>query len=356
MADLGKIFQDICDENDLKIGRDLGTGGFGLVKEVFYKNSSYAAKLIEKEANEKMNESNYIQEFRGPGIVKVHKIFTKVINKKNTYNLILMERAPLKSLSHFNKYIFHKNYLRLIFKEPFEPIGDNLIRFYVKQIVKGLELLDRGNFSHFDLKPENILIFVGMTLKITDFGLLRNPENDKDSNDKVRIPGGTTGYISPECYHNNYVLDITDVKKQDFFALGATIFYLKFGEEMLEYNCYKDNSMTSDLIIDLIQKRIDEIKSGKLLDKDFIDFLCSLINYKPNERPDFEGIYRNKWLNKNTEELNDIIEINEIDEPKLILELNKSDFLIPKKKYLHEKRSNENNERQLHKFIFKDED
>ena len=82
MADLGKIFQDICDENDLKIGRDLGKGGFGLVKEVFYKNSSYAAKLIEKEANEKMNESNYIQEFRGPGIVKVHKIFTKVINKK----------------------------------------------------------------------------------------------------------------------------------------------------------------------------------------------------------------------------------------------------------------------------------
>ena len=355
MADVEKIFNEICKDNDLTVVKELGKGGFGLVKEVLYKNNSYAAKLIKKENNEKKNESNYILEFRGPGIVKVTSIFS---NKKNkdTYYLILMEKAPLKSINQLNKYIFHKNYMHLIFKDPFETIGDNLIRFYVKQIVKGLELLDRGNFSHFDLKPENILTFVGMTLKITDFGLLRNPENDKDSNDKVKIPGGTTGYISPECYHNNYVLDITDVKKQDFFALGATIFYLKFGEEMLEYNCYKDNSMTSDLIIDLIQKRIDEIKSGKLLDKDFIDFLCSLINYKPNERPDFEGIYRNKWLNKNTEELNDIIEINEIDEPKLILELNKSDFLIPKKKYLHEKRSNENNERQLHKFIFKDED
>ena len=355
MANVGQIFEDICKENDLKIIRELGKGGFGLVKEVSYKKNTYAAKLIKKETNEKMNESNYIQEFKGPGIVKVQKIFTKKIDK-NTYNLILMEKAPLKSLSQFNKYIFHKNYLRLIFKEPFETIGDNLIRFYVKQIVKGLELLDRGNFSHFDLKPENILTFVGMTLKLTDFGLLRNPENEKDSNNKVRIPGGTTGYISPECYHNNYVLDIKDVKKQDFFALGATIFYLKYGEEMLEYNNYKDNSMTSDLIIDLLQKRIDEIKSGKLLDKDFIDFLCSLINYDPKERPDFEAIYRNKWLNKNTEELNDIIEINEIDEPKLILELNKSDFLIPKKKYLQERRPKGNNERQLHKFIFKNED
>ena len=46
---------------------------------------------------------------------------------------------------------------------------------------------------------------------------------------------------------------------------------------MLNYEEYKDRVMTSDLIIDLIQKSIDEIKSKKLSDKVFLEFLCSLI-------------------------------------------------------------------------------
>ena len=340
-----EIFNEICKAEKIEIIKELGKGGFGLVKEVKLKGISYAAKLIKKDKSEKFNESNYILEFRGPGIVKVVKIFPKDIGD-NHYDLIVMEKAPLKSLYKFNKSLFYNNWLNLIFKFPFEIIGDNLLRFYVKQIVKGLELLDRSSFCHFDIKPENILTFFGLTLKITDFGLLRNPEKNKDNNNQVKIPGGTSGYLSPEYYLNNCILDVKDAKKQDFFALGATIFYLKYGEEMLDYNSYKDNSITSDLIIDLLQKRIDEIKSKKLSDKNFIDFLCSLIQYKPSERPEFEEIYRNKWLNENSEEIIDIYENNENDQPKLLLELKKSDYLIKKKC----------GRKKIRKFIFNNED
>ena len=45
------------------------------------------------------------------------------------------------------------------------------------------------------------------------------------------------------------------------------------------------------------------IKSGKLSDKDFINFLCSLIQFKPEDRPNFEEIYFNKWLNKDSEDI-----------------------------------------------------
>ena len=52
----------------------------------------------------------------------------------------------------------------------------------------------------------------------------------------------------------------------------------------------------------------------------------NLIEYEPSDRPNFEKIYRNKWLNTNREILENIITTNENDEEKVIMELQKSDF------------------------------
>ena len=62
--------------------------------------------------------------------------------------------------------------------------------------MKGIETLDKGDYVHFDIKPANILIFVNMVLKITDFGLLRNQKDTETDQNKVKIPGGTIGYLS----------------------------------------------------------------------------------------------------------------------------------------------------------------
>ena len=357
------VFKILMEENKgLKIKNYIGNGGFGEVREVSYKKKDEnenekvkyyegVGKLIKRKD---VNETKYLSEFRGPGIVKVWKIFSTDHNKEH-YDLIFMEKSQLTDSYKLIKKLFSHKYFNLIVTSQFETIGDNLLRFFVKQLVKALEILNRNNYSHFDIKPENILIFREMNLKFTDFGLLRDIENIKNkTNNVVKVPGGTRGYLSPEFYFKKSYLDIEDARKQDYFALGATIFYLKYGEKMLKYNEYKDPSVTSDLLIDLLQKRISEIKSDKLLDEDFKNFLCSLIQYKPEQRPNFEEIYKNKWINKNTEELTDIFEINQYDEVKLILELKKSDYLIKKKKYLYNKRNNKeiNNIRQRHKFIF----
>ena len=351
----GQIIKILADKHSYKIGKTLGKGGFGTVVELKNKGKTFAGKLIKKKKGDVIDEADLILNFRGPGIVKVNKIHP-LAQDSYIYHLIVMEKAPLKSLSSFNNHLHFKNIFNLIFESPFEMVGNNLIRFYAKQIIKGLELLDRSNFSHFDLKPGNILTFLNMTLKLTDFGLLRNPETLKDDNDQFYIPGGTRGYLTPEFYLYNRKIDVKDAKKQDIFALGATLFELKYGEEMLNYIDYNDRTITTDLIIDLIQKAMDEIKSKKLSDRGFIDFLCSLIQYVPEERPNFEKIYRNKWLHENSEELINIWEINQLDEKKLVLEIDKSDFLIEKKKYLDNKRQNEVNRKiRRHKFVFKDE-
>ena len=351
-----EIIDKILEKNpEYKLGKKLGKGGFGFVVEIKHKNKIYAGKLIKKNKNESINEADLITNFKGPGIVKVIKILSEKEGNSINNHLIIMEKAQLRSLRDLNKDLHFHNIFKLIFKSPFELVGNNLIRFYARQIIKGLELLDRSNYSHFDIKPVNILIFTNMTLKITDFGLLRNPEKLKDEKNMFFIPGGTQGYLTPEYYLYNHLIDIKDAKKQDYFSLGVTLFELKYGEEMLNYIEYNDKAITADLIIDLIQKAMDEIKSKKLSDKGFIDFLCSLIQYRPEDRPNFEKIYRNKWLHKNSEEIQNIWEVNQFDDKKILLEIDKSDYLIDKKKYLDNNRNNEDNRRiSRHKFIFND--
>ena len=350
-----EIFDEFAKYNNFKIIKNLGEGSFGVVKQIQLKNKIYAAKLIKKEGGDDEDESKLILEFRGLGITKVNSIFKQTI-KKNIYYLIVMENATLKSLSKFINKMHNNNVLKLIYKNPFDLVGENLLRFFAIQLINGLETLNRSGYSHFDIKPGNILIFLRMIIKFTDFGLLRNPKKIKNQDNIVHIPGGTRGYIPPEYYLKNGYIKYEDSIKQDYFALGSTLFCLKFGEEMLEYNKYFNYDTTCDIIIDLLQKAMNKISTQKLCEKELIEFLCSLIQYKPEERPNLELIYRNKWLNKNNEEIKTISQNFEYDEEKLLLELDKSDFILNKSKEINKKREKERNQNKKkcdNKFKFK---
>ena len=142
------------------------------------------------------------------------------------------------------------------------------------------------------------------------------------------IPEGTPGYLSPEFFINQQV-ESEVARKQDYFALGSTLYYLKYGEKMLQYKDIKNQKIIiADEIVKLLEQSRDNIKSGKNSDREFIKFLCSLIDFRPEDRPCFEEIYRNIWLNNNSEQIKNIHSINLGDELKIIIELQKSDFLV----------------------------
>ena len=217
-SELFKLFQK---NYKIDIGKFLGKGGFGEVREIISsKGKTYAGKLVKKKnrrgngksnqkgkekgkgsgsgsGSENEEEENIIMFLKSPNIVKIHKIYEEKVIKngqEEIYQLVIMEKAILKDLKTFNKNIYNQNMCYLI-NEPFkEVIGDTLLKFLTRQIVKGLELFERNEFIHFDIKPENILIFLELYLKITDFGLLR----DVSQSTNIRIPGGTPGYLSPE--------------------------------------------------------------------------------------------------------------------------------------------------------------
>ena len=365
----------IMDEDKNKLGK----GGYGTVFEVRDKKNekmTYAAKVIIVDGED---IKKIVKEFRGVNIIKINK---EIETEDKKIYIVIMELSTMGDLTKLY-YKIEKtsdgedknlSFLTLeeekkIFKQPFlEKFGDNLTRFFVKQMISALKTFYQGNLVHFDIKPLNILLFKNLEIKLIDFGFLKRLD---DANTKKRIPGGTPGYVSPEYYYNYKLkgeLDDESLRKQDYFAIGATIYFLKYGKEMLNYKTYprrendiinnnnqnnnnqnnrnrqqeetmeeeykakikikSSKELTGDVLIYSLDKAMYDIKNQKFQDKDFDEFLCQLIQFKPKDRPDFEHIIRNKWLNKNLEEIDKISKINSFDESNLILELQKSDFLI----------------------------
>ena len=381
-ADKMREVREVLNKNNLVIMDEdknkLGKGGYGTVFEVRDKKNekmTYAAKVIIVDSED---IKKIVKEFRGVNIIKINK---EIETENKKIYIIIMELSTMGDLTKLYFKIEktsdgekkNLSFLTLeeekkIFKQPFlEKFGDNLTRFFVKQMISALKTFYQGNLVHFDIKPLNILLFKNLEIKLIDFGFLKRLD---DPDTKKRIPGGTPGYVSPEYYYNYKLkgeLDDETLRKQDYFAIGATIYFLKYGKEMLDYKAYprkindinnnnqnnnnqnnrsrqqeetmeeehkakikikSSKELTGDVLIYSLDKAMYDIKSQKFQDKDFDEFLCQLIQFKPKDRPDFEHIIRNKWLNKNLEEIDKISKINSFDESNLILELQKSDFLI----------------------------
>ena len=344
----------------------LGRGGFGDVYKVRKKNdkrSIFAAKIIwgysYKSKEKKLK-------FRGVNIININR---EIIDEDNEIYILIMELSYIGNLGKLNNNKFEKLYNekrglsflniekeKRIFREPFvEKFGDNLTRFFTKQIISALKTFNQGNMVHFDIKPLNILLFKNLEIKLIDFDFLRKLDDESES--KI-IPGGTPGYATPEYfYKSSKDMEDEELRTQDYFALGATIFFLKYGKYMLNYTTFKKkfvddniiggskdekervkykkvaNELTGDMLVYCLDNAINFIKKQKYQDKNFDEFLCSLIQFKPKDRINFKKIMRNKWLNKNLKEIEKIEKVGAGDESNLLLELQKSDFIYNNAKH-----------------------
>ena len=334
-----KIFEAFKQDKEngiIKFDRTLGKGSYGEIRDVQI-NTSYkimAAKLITKEPKNK-DCLSIVKDLRGPNIVKIVHIISKMIDNK-PYSLVIMEKAALRDLGKLSEFFHNYNLLRTINK-PFNDYknesytGENLLRFYVKQIVEGMEILNRYSLVHFDIKPENLLTNNNIKLKICDFSLLTKFDN---TTDELKIPGGTHGYTSPEYYSLDKVSKYNAIK-QDMFGLGSTLFNVKYGKPLISGKKTDKDSKTHDNIKYELETDYEFIRSKVAPSDDFNKFLLQLISMDKDERTNFEELYRNKWINKNGTLINVVYSNCEGDEEKLLMELEKSDFLetkIEKKK------------------------
>ncbi|PAV02167.1 serine/threonine protein kinase [Arsenophonus sp. ENCA] len=86
-----------------------------------------------------------------------------------------------------------------------------------KMILKGVIYVHQKGYLHRDLKPANILKFNNDVYKVSDFGLIKNSNNESESEilTKIQIALGTVEYMSPEAKRGEYSI------QSDIYALGV---------------------------------------------------------------------------------------------------------------------------------------
>ena len=331
--ELFKKNNDDIKEIKKELSKNTGSNNFCIVKEIKYKKKTSVAKLIRTKDNSELCNYSLFLNMRNVNIIKIKKIYKELIDEFYYY-LIIKEKAILKDMEKLTHHYHKNNLLKLIYNPFVDSLGDNLLRFFLNQIIDGLNMIYTNNIIHLNINPSNILVTANLTIKLSSFSnAIEYKEND-DKNKIIIVPKADKGYISPE-YHINSSMSIEDAKKQDYFALGSTLFYFMFGEKLINSSKKKEPIIDFDIIINRLEKRINFIKSRAYLNKGLIALLCSLINYKSKDRLSFDKIRRNKWLNENRDYIESIFNSIYDDEEKLILELQKSDFLYKKEKEMN---------------------
>ncbi|PIC15488.1 hypothetical protein B9Z55_022442 [Caenorhabditis nigoni] len=163
-AELDKLTIDRSESakpNDFRLIKVVGRGGYGKVilarKNV--DNKIYALKVINKPRNESnlqaaIDEIKVFKHVNSPFICQMFDYFEA--NRKIYFVLEFLPGGDLFTL--------------MAKKETFD---EDETRFYLAQIVIGLEYLHNSDIIYRDLKAENVLIDKHGNLKLTDFGLAK---------------------------------------------------------------------------------------------------------------------------------------------------------------------------------------
>lgn len=100
-------------------------------------------------------------------------------------------------------------------------LAEDQARFYISEILLGLEYLHDLNIAYRDLKPENILLDIDGHVKITDFGLSKENMMPRNRSDSFC---GSPEYMSPEMLQG-----IGHGREVDYYSIGALLFEMLTG-------------------------------------------------------------------------------------------------------------------------------
>uniref|UniRef100_A0A1I7ZK03 Serine/threonine-protein kinase PLK n=1 Tax=Steinernema glaseri TaxID=37863 RepID=A0A1I7ZK03_9BILA len=198
-----------------RVGRFLGKGGFARCYEVLQSSTGkkLATKVVSRESIcKKTARSKMVQEIRihrdlrHPNVVKMFDHFT---DEHNVY--CIMELCECQSLMELHKRR--------------QVVSEEESRYFMGQIIAGLEYIHDLKIIHRDLKLGNLFLTGGMVVKIGDFGLATKVEEGELKKGLC----GTPNYTAPEMLGkkgHSYEVDI--------WALGCILFTMLVGKPPFE--------------------------------------------------------------------------------------------------------------------------
>ncbi|XP_077381539.1 serine/threonine-protein kinase PLK1 [Festucalex cinctus] len=203
-------------------GRFLGKGGFAKCYEITDVESQevFAGKIVPKSLmvkphqREKMTSEIAIHKsLEHANIVGFRGFF-----EDEDFVFVVLEICKRRSLLELHKRR----------KAVTEPEA----RYYMMQLLKGVQYLHNNRIIHRDLKLGNIFLNDDMDVKIGDFGLATKIEFDGE---RKKTLCGTPNYIAPEILAkkgHSYEVDV--------WSLGCILYTLLVGKPPFETSCLKE--------------------------------------------------------------------------------------------------------------------
>jgi polo-like kinase 1 len=165
-------------------------------------------------------------------------------------------------------------------------ISEPELRYYMKQIIGGVEHLHRNKIIHRDLKLGNIFLH-NMTVKIGDFGLACKLTDDNER--KLNVCG-TPNYIAPEILQGHKKAKGTGHSYEvDIWSTGVIMYTLLCGAAPFTA---KDTDATYQRIINNIYKFPCDIP----ISKEAKDLIRWMLSPNPLDRPKPVQIVSHPWF------------------------------------------------------------
>lgn len=204
------ITQEKTDLDSFEILKVIGKGAYGKVRLVRHKKTGkiYAMKSLSKKK---------LQEF---------DLIARTVTEKN---VLLEINHPFLVSARFSFQDSVKVYLVLDYVQGGElfqrlheegKFDESRVQTYAAQLVLAIQYLHSKNIIHRDLKPENILVDDKGYLRITDFGLVKELQQGK----QTQTFCGTPEYIAPEMIEGSKY-----DRMVDWWSIGILIFEMLYG-------------------------------------------------------------------------------------------------------------------------------
>ena len=315
--------------NDFEIGRILGKGSFGMVclvkrkidGEIYAMKQVKIQKLSDKEKQNTLNEIRILASLSHKNIIGYKDAFFDENSK--TLNIVMEYADDGDMLTKIKNNL--KN--NLLYRE-------NVIWFFLVQILEGLNYLHENKIIHRDLKNANIFLTKDGTVKIGDL----NVSKITKKNEMATTQTGTPYYVAPEIWMNKPY-----EYKCDIWSLGCILYEL----------CRLKPPFRGTNIKELREniKRGNYEPIQNVYSNDLKNIISLMLRQNPNERPTAKELINGEIVQKKIKEYrlgnkfgninnNEFIGglIGTIKVPKNMSEINKN---LPNNKYNNKQRREE---------------
>lgn len=266
-------------------GPVLGTGITGEVREIINRETGkkFALKQLntarirsEQKVQQLLEEIEIMCQLDHPNIIKLEEVYDS-----DEYIYLVMEMCRGRDL--FDRLV----------EQPEKCFSEESAAILINQIVSSVQYIHAQGIAHRDMKLENFLFTEADSensepqLKMIDFGLSRHMKQGEKRQDAV----GTPYTVAPEVIKGSYT-EICDI-----WGIGVIAYLLLSGRPPFGGCSNEPMNEVGEKILNGHYK-FEPLEIWDNVSKEAKDFISSLLEVDPANRPTSRQLMRNPWLQR----------------------------------------------------------